>query len=67
MAYGPLTLSTDNGCHEPLRLTVRDVLGRALATAPAATNEPIIFNNLPAGTYLLKAEGATGARNTVRK
>jgi hypothetical protein len=67
VGHGPLTLAAGNGRREPLRLTVRDVLGRALATATATTGQPTaVLDGLPAGTYLLEAEGANGARSTVR-
>ncbi|MBO2012487.1 T9SS type A sorting domain-containing protein [Hymenobacter negativus] len=67
LANGPLTLVAGNASRQPLRLTVRDVLGRPLATATAITGESTtILNGLPAGTYLLEAEGAAGARSTVR-
>ncbi|MBF9220180.1 T9SS type A sorting domain-containing protein [Hymenobacter ruricola] len=67
VARGPLTLWAGNGSRQPLRLTVRDVLGRALATAAAATGQPTaVLDGLPAGTYLLEAEGPTGARSTLR-
>ncbi|MDB5268608.1 MAG: hypothetical protein JWP58_1648 [Hymenobacter sp.] len=67
LAQGPLTLWAGNGSRQPLRLTVRDGLGRALATAPATTGQPTaVLDGLPAGTYLLEVEGATGTRSTVR-
>jgi hypothetical protein len=67
VGQGPLTLAAGNGSREPLRLTVRDVLGRALTTAAATTGQPTgVLDGLPAGTYLLEAEGANGARSTLR-
>jgi hypothetical protein len=67
IAQGPLTLWAGNGSRQPLRLTVRDVLGRALATASASTGQPTtVLEGLPAGIYFLEAEEPSGARSTVR-
>ena len=64
---GPLTLAAGNGSRQPLHLTVRDVLGRPLATADITTGErTTVLAGLPAGVYLLEATGANGARGTLR-
>ncbi|GAB3588614.1 T9SS type A sorting domain-containing protein [Hymenobacter daeguensis] len=56
-----------DGRHEALRLTVRDVLGRVVASAPARTNEPIpVLDGLPAGTYLLEILSNAGAASILR-
>lgn len=66
-AHAPATLLALDGRHEALRLTVRDVLGRAVATASARTNEPTaVLDGLPAGTYLLEAQRANGTTSTLR-
>jgi hypothetical protein len=62
-----LTLAAGNGSRQALRLTVRDLLGRACARAVAYTGEPsAALAGLPAGVYLVEAEAASGARGTVR-
>ena len=47
---------------QPLRLTVRDALGRVVATAVAANGSPASLPALPAGLYLAEAEAADGTR-----
>jgi hypothetical protein len=63
----PVMLAALDGRHEALRLTVRDMLGRTVATAPARTNEPTaVLDGLPSGTYLLEAQSSTGTTSTLR-
>jgi hypothetical protein len=50
---------------QPLRLTLRDALGRVVATA-AANGQPATLPALPAGLYLAEAEAASGARASRR-
>ena len=47
---------------QPLHLTVRDALGRVVATAVAANGGPATLPTLPAGLYLAEAEAADGTR-----
>ena len=47
---------------QPLRLTLRDALGRVVATAVAANGSPATLPALPAGLYLAEAEAADGTR-----
>jgi hypothetical protein len=64
---GTLTLAAGNGSRQPVRLTVRDGLGRTCATAMAHTGETTgVLAGLSAGLYLVETEAATGARSTVR-
>jgi hypothetical protein len=51
---------------QPLRLTLRDALGRVVATAAAANGQLATLPALPAGLYLAEAEAASGARASRR-
>lgn len=62
-----LTLAAGNGSRQAIRLTVRDLLGRACARAAAYTGEPsAALAGLPVGVYLVEAEAASGSHGTVR-
>jgi hypothetical protein len=66
-ADGSLTIAAGNGSRQAVRLTVRDMLGRAFATTPAYTGEPTaVLAGLHTGLYLVEVEAASGARSTVR-
>lgn len=47
---------------QPLRLTLRDALGRVVASAVAPNGGPVTLPALPAGLYLAEAEAADGTR-----
>ena len=47
---------------QPLHLTVRDALGRVVASAVAPNGGPATLPALPAGLYLAEAEAADGTR-----
>jgi hypothetical protein len=51
---------------QPLRLTLRDALGRVIATAAAPNGQSAPLPALPAGLYLAEAEAANGARASRR-
>jgi hypothetical protein len=47
---------------QPLHLTMRDALGRVVASAVAPNGGPATLPALPAGLYLAEAEAADGTR-----
>jgi hypothetical protein len=51
---------------QPLRLTLRDALGRVVASAEAPNGQPAPLPALPAGLYLAEAEAANGAHASRR-
>jgi hypothetical protein len=51
---------------QPLRLTLRDALGRVVATTAAPNGQPATLPTLPAGLYLAEAEAANGAHASRR-
>jgi len=63
LAQGPLTLLAGNGSQALVTLTVRDVLGRQLATGRGQLGQPTaLLAGLPQGTYLLEIATADGQR-----
>jgi hypothetical protein len=51
---------------QPLRLTLRDALGRVVVNALAPNGQPASLPTLPAGLYLAEAEAANGAHASRR-
>lgn len=51
---------------QPLRLTLRDAVGRAVWHGPAANGHPVSLPMLPAGLYVAEAESAAGFRTSRR-
>ena len=63
LAQGPLMLAAGNGSQAAVTLTVRDVLGRPLATGRGQLGQPTsLLAGLPQGTYLLEIATADGQR-----
>jgi hypothetical protein len=63
LAQGPLLLLAGNGSQAVVTLTVRDVLGRPLATGRGQLGQPTtLLAGLPPGTYLLEIGTADGQR-----
>ncbi|MDO7877423.1 T9SS type A sorting domain-containing protein [Hymenobacter sp. ASUV-10] len=63
----PLQLAALDGQRQTVTLTVRDVLGRTLATGTGITGQPTsILNGLPHGNYLLEIRTADGRQGTQR-
>jgi hypothetical protein len=63
LAQGPLVLAAGNGSHAAVTLTVRDVLGRQLATGRGQLGQPTsLLTGLPQGSYLLEIGTADGQR-----
>lgn len=63
----PLQLSARDGRPQPVRLTVRDAVGRTLATATATTGQSTdVLAGLPAGSYLLEIRTADGRQGIQR-
>jgi hypothetical protein len=67
LAQGPLMLAAGNGSQAAVTLTVRDVLGRQLATGRGQLGQPTtLLAGLPQGTYLLEIGTADGQRAVQR-
>lgn len=63
LVQGPLVLAAGNGSHVPVTLTVRDALGRQLATGSGQLGQPTaLLAGLPQGSYLLEISTADGQR-----
>ena len=67
LAQGPLMLAAGNGSQAAVTLTVRDVLGRPLATGRGQLGQPTsLLAGLPQGSYLLEIGTADGQRAVQR-
>ena len=63
LAQGPLLLAAGNGSQAAVTLTVRDGLGRQLATGRGQLGQPTtLLAGLPQGSYLLEIATADGQR-----
>ncbi|GAB2969150.1 hypothetical protein GCM10027048_45050 [Hymenobacter coalescens] len=66
-ADGRLTVALGNGRQQPVELTVRDLTGRPVRTAPATTGQPSeALRGLPAGTYLVEVQDRSGASSALK-
>lgn len=66
-AGSPVVLATDATGPQPVTLTLRDLLGRTLATGTGRTGQPIgVLAGLPTGSYLLEIGTADGQLATRR-
>ncbi len=67
LAKEPLVLTAGNGSHAAVTLTVRDGLGRQLATGSGQLGQPTaLLAGLPQGSYLLEVATADGQRAVQR-
>jgi hypothetical protein len=63
LTQGPLLLAAGNGSQAAVTLTVRDALGRQLATGRGQLGQPTtLLAGLPQGSYLLEIATADGQR-----
>lgn len=67
-AGGALTVALGNGQQLPVQLTVRELSGRRVRTAPATTGQPSeVLRGLPAGLYVLDVqEQRSGTRASLK-
>jgi len=66
-AGSPVMLAAADGQRQTLTLTVRDLLGRSLATDTGITGQPTnVLAGLPQGNYLLEIRTADGRQGTQR-
>ncbi|RTQ46535.1 T9SS type A sorting domain-containing protein [Hymenobacter gummosus] len=67
VAGQPLTIALGNGQRRAVQLTVRDLSGRSIRTAPATTGQPSeVLSGLAAGTYVVDVVAADGARSALK-
>jgi len=67
IAGQPLQLTAADGRPQAVSLTIRDAVGRTLATSAVTTGQTTnILNGLPTGSYLLEISTAAGRRGTQR-